>query len=309
MTMNNLIKINDWKTPLISVIMSTYNEDIGWIEKAIDSVLKQTYSNFEFIIIMDNPKNIEIRNYLYNKKKENSNIILIENDENLGLIKSLNKALILAAGEFIARMDADDICYKNRFSEQIKFLEENKSVHLVGTKVKYIDEQDNLIKGKENVLKLSFEEIKKGLIYENMINHPTIIFRKSIFKILKTKEIYREIPLVEDYDLYMRLASANIKIGNLEGVYLQYRVRKNGISMANSYSQFKMAQYARCLYKKRLSGKKDDFSRGANLYNLSLKIKLESLKYSKVLRWCLKSISNIISPDILILKIKRKFYL
>ena len=102
--------------------MGVYNEKISWLNESVESILNQTYRNFEFIIIDDNPDNKEIKNYLLNLKQRDERIIIIFNDCNIGLTKSLNKGLEMATGEFVARMDADDISINTRFERQISYL-------------------------------------------------------------------------------------------------------------------------------------------------------------------------------------------
>ena len=109
---------------LISVIMSAYNEREIEFESSINSILNQNYENIELIIVNDNPQNEKLGHYLNNISDKR--VKLIKNDSNIGLVSSLNKALSICNGEYIARMDADDISYKNRFQEQIVFLETGK---------------------------------------------------------------------------------------------------------------------------------------------------------------------------------------
>ena len=94
----------------ISVIMSIYSEKEEWIKESIDSILSQTFRDFEFIIINDNPKRKQNENLLLEYSQKDNRIIVITNKENIGLTKSLNKGLSIAKGKYIARMDADIIC-------------------------------------------------------------------------------------------------------------------------------------------------------------------------------------------------------
>lgn len=109
----------------ISVVMSTYNEPVEWVEKSIRSILNQTYDNIEVIVICDNPDNKGIVDLLNLIKEGDNRVVLHFNERNKGLIYSLNKAINLSSGEYIARMDADDISLPTRLSEQILYLEEN----------------------------------------------------------------------------------------------------------------------------------------------------------------------------------------
>jgi glycosyltransferase involved in cell wall biosynthesis len=124
--------------PLISIIMSTYNWE-KYIEKSIDSVLNQIYTNFEFIIIDDYSTDDTykiIKQYL----NKDERIVYVKNLSNLGLTKSLNKWLELANGKYIARIDDDDLWEKEKLEKQMKFLNDNKEYWIVWTNFKYIDE-------------------------------------------------------------------------------------------------------------------------------------------------------------------------
>ena len=104
----------------VSVIMSVYNEEIGILREAIESILNQSYKNIQFIIIIDNPGYEDAKKILNEYSKEDKRIEIIENYENIGLVNSLNKGLKLANGEFIARMDADDLAHKDRIKIQLE---------------------------------------------------------------------------------------------------------------------------------------------------------------------------------------------
>ena len=135
---------NIMSSELISVIMSTYNEPEDWIRKSIESILGQTLQKLEFLIVCDNPNNKELINLLEEYKNKDSRIKLILNDENIGLTKSLNKALNITVGTFIARMDSDDIAASDRLEKQLKYLKDN-NLDLVGSGVVCIDEEENEI--------------------------------------------------------------------------------------------------------------------------------------------------------------------
>ena len=106
----------------ISVILCTYNEPYEMIVESISSILCQTYSYFELILINDNPTRTDLNNQLFEISSTDARIKYIKNEENIGLVKSLNKGICLSTGEFIARMDADDVSYKNRLEMQLDFI-------------------------------------------------------------------------------------------------------------------------------------------------------------------------------------------
>ena len=128
----------------VSVVMSVFSEPRNWLKKAINSILDQTFSDFEFIIINDNP--IRKENYLFLKEiqQKDSRIIIIENKENIGLTKSLNKGLSVARGTYIARMDADDISFPTRLEKQYLFMEANSGVIACGAWARTIGKEKNI---------------------------------------------------------------------------------------------------------------------------------------------------------------------
>ena len=116
----------------ISVVMSVFKEPLDWIELSINSIRNQSFSDFEFIIVNDNITDIPLKSFLSKLQNIDPRIIILENHENLGLTKSLNRALAIAKGKYIARMDADDISFNQRFQIQFDYLEDKRDYILVG---------------------------------------------------------------------------------------------------------------------------------------------------------------------------------
>jgi len=240
----------------ISILMSTYNEPVEWIEESINSILEQTYTNFEFIIICDNPKNSELVDYLYEKSLMDSRIILSINEQNIGLADSLNKAFSLSNGEFIARMDADDISYTNRFFEQINYLLSNNDVDFISSDVNVIDEDNSIIDKAEGSF-YSNEGLLKILPYANVLIHPTFLFRRSVFERVGG---YRSFPTAEDYDFVLRLLTSQVCMVKTSDVFLKYRIRKNSMSLGSALSSQICSNYIKSLYKERLENNVDSFN-------------------------------------------------
>lgn len=163
---------------MISVVMSVYNTE-KYLEEAIDSILNQTYQDFEFIIVNDcsTDRTWEI---LKDYEKRFSSIKLINNTENLGLTKSLNKALAIAKGEYIARMDADDISEPNRFERQLAYFKEHQSIDILGTFSNDIDEQGQAFRTR--TAPVDHKDIVNMLPKLCPISHPTVIFKKIVWK-------------------------------------------------------------------------------------------------------------------------------
>lgn len=233
----------------VSVIMSCYNEKVEWIEQSIKSIINQTYKNMEIIIVNDNPKNKKLIELLKIYLLKDNRIKIINNNENLGLVKSLNKALKNATGEYIARMDADDISHRNRIERQVKYLIENKEISIVSTYANIIDE-NNVKIGKYDKNPVDFNKIKKILKYRNNFIHPTWMFRKNILDILIE---YNEVPYAEDYEFLCRAVTNEYKIATIPELLLDYRMRESSISNSNRLKQQASFQNISSVYKKALN--------------------------------------------------------
>ncbi|MDM8203644.1 glycosyltransferase [Faecalicoccus acidiformans] len=223
--------------PLISCIMSTYNEDISIIRQSIDSILNQTYSNIEFIIINDNPKREELELFLNNVQRKDSRIRVFKNFENLGLVNSLNKGLKYAKGVYIARMDADDISEGTRFEVQYNYLREY-SLDIIGCKYKIIDEKGNWIRDENVPVDRHF--VASRLKISNCIAHPSFFGKRVVFEQLGG---YRNVDTCEDYDFLLRALAHGYRIANCEQKLLEYRISINGISQQNKYKQSLISNY------------------------------------------------------------------
>lgn len=132
--------------PLISVIMSVYREPKEWIIRSIDSILTQTMKDFEFIVVCDNPDYSIAQELILDYHNRDNRLKYIFNDANIGLTKSLNKALSLAVGKYIARMDADDISLPDRFCQQVCFLESNPVYSICSTDTDIINDKGDVVR-------------------------------------------------------------------------------------------------------------------------------------------------------------------
>jgi len=147
---------------IISVLLCTYNEPLKYLKLSIESILSQTYTNIQLIIVNDNPKRADMADLLAAYAREDSRIKYIVNPSNIGLVSSLNAGLKDAIGEYIARMDADDIATKDRLEKQLEFLQV-KSYDMVGCNAIKIDENGKEI-GYLNV-PTAHEKIKEYQLY------------------------------------------------------------------------------------------------------------------------------------------------
>lgn len=276
----------------ISVIMSVYNEKEIWLREAIESILNQTWTNLEFIIIVDNPKNNNIINLLNEYAKRDSRIKINVNKENLGLVKSLNKALKLCNGDFIARMDADDFSDSKRFEEQIKFLNENPDISLCATGVTIMNE-DGCDLYKAKIYGTTPKKAEKSLIYRNVFPHGSWMFRREILDKIYG---YREIPQAEDYELLFRMLDMGEKIAVLPKYLFKYRLRTNGISFKSLYNQKKMMIEIKNKYIQCKNDKKEF------IFNLQKDINTSEEEIEKYLKY-----QNIYTESISQIRTKKRF--
>lgn len=208
--------------PKISVLMPVYNTKAAYLKESIESILNQTFSDFEFIIINDGSENNAEEVILsYTDKR----IRYIKNKENIGLIKTLNKGLRESKGEYIARMDSDDIALPERFIKQVEFMNENLNVGVSGTWLKTFGDE---LKTRIEKYPSSCEEIKVKMLFSCPIAHPTAFIRKSLF--VKYNLFYSEDYVhAEDYELWSR-ANKYFDFANIPESLVQYRCHKNQIS-------------------------------------------------------------------------------
>lgn len=206
--------------PIISVLMSVYKEKPEWLEESINSVLNQTFENFEFIIVNDNPDGIEQKRVLDKYQKLDSRIVLISNSYNLGLPKSLNIGLEKVRGKYVARMDADDISLPNRFKLQYDFLENNLDYGICGTYARYMNEKSKV--GLKVRLGYTDKKLKARLLFYTPFMHPSVMVRSGIICQLKYDEYFR---VAQDIDLWLRM-SKETKFYNIPTVLLYYRIHE-----------------------------------------------------------------------------------
>ncbi len=225
----------------ISVIMSVYKEPGEWLRQSIDSILNQTFRDFEFIIICDNPNGKENIAILKEYAVKDSRIKLIFNEENIGLTKSLNKGLAASKGKYIARMDADDISMPMRFSKQFDYMESHKDVVVLGTAKKFIGK--NAFFKQSDSIRFGNEKIKAQMLMENCIAHSSVFIRKSILDEheITYDERYRH---SQDYRLWEILMPYG-KFENLKTRCLQYRLSPQQITSASSIRQHDLADGVR----------------------------------------------------------------
>jgi len=209
--------------------MPVYNCE-SFIKEAIDSILNQTFSDFEFIIIDDASSDSTVSII---KKYKDSRIQLIVKPQNSGYTNSLNYGLSIAKGEYIARMDGDDISFPERFAKQVAFLDKNQETVLCGTAFKIIG-TDTIITVPEY-----HDDIKLAMLKDCCIGHPTVMMRKSCLNNFSLIYDTKKEP-AEDYDMWTRLLVVG-KLHNLQEVLLNYRVHNSQVSHKRNEQQINIA--------------------------------------------------------------------
>lgn len=266
--------------PKVSVLMPVYNAE-KYLVQAVDSILNQTFRDWELIIINDGSTDSS-RQLL--ERIDDNRIIIIDNEQNLGLIKTLNKGIDLCKGTYIARMDADDISLPDRLGKQVHFMDNNPDYIMCGTNALVID-NDGEVTGKIRNL-ISNELLQINLLFSNPFVHPSVIIREEVLKTNRFDDGYKHI---EDYELWCRIAKLG-KIANLENDLLLYRWHDSNVSVINADIQIQTKKNINKLQLRRFDLSPNDDQLYAhnitfNLYHLGTKQKVSVDKINEVENW------------------------
>lgn len=192
---------------LVSVLMSVYNSE-SFLEKAIRSILKQTFTKFEFIIIDDGSTDNSVK-ICEQFAAQDARIVLMKNETNLGLAASLNKGIIVAKGTYIARQDADDYSAINRLETQLKYAMENQDIDLIGSNSCVIDINDNIVYEDKSYAKI--KDFKKALLTRKAIfSHGSAFLKKN--KLIEAGLYDERFYYVQDGEFWLRLINKGAKI-------------------------------------------------------------------------------------------------
>ena len=219
---------------LVTVIMSVYN-DSSYIDEAIQSILQQTYTNFEFIIFDDASTDDTAEKIIQYTDKR---IIFIQNKLNLGLTKNLNYGLRIARGKYVLRMDGDDISLPERFEKQITYMEEHPRIALAGSWMKCFGVSDKIV-----TMSTDQNAVKIDLVFDNAVFHPTFIIRKEFID-NNGIQYDESIPYAQDYMLAYQISKKG-GVANLPVVLLNYRTHKEQISLKKAKIQKRCADKIR----------------------------------------------------------------
>lgn len=205
--------------PKVSALMPVYNTNLAYLKETIESVLNQTFTDFEFLILNDSPQNLELENFILEYAKQDKRIKYFKNPRNLGISPSRNKLIDLAQGEFLAVIDHDDISVKERFEKEVAFLEANEEVGVVGGNITYMKNECR------SSFPLKTSDIKLCLMHWCCVAHQSSMIRKSILQ--KNKIHYNAFySPCEDYKLWCDLIDKT-EFANLDEVMIRYRNYQN----------------------------------------------------------------------------------
>lgn len=228
----------DENYPMISVIMGVYNQqNLEEFEKSVSSVLNQSYRNFEFLIYNDGSSLREVNEYVEGLRNRDPRIRVIDSRENHGLGYALNRCIAAARGQYLARMDADDISYSNRFEEEIQFLEAHPEYMWCGSNCRLMDDEGIWGDG----IRPENPGTEDYLKYSPYI-HPTVMYRASLFKKVAGYAESKKTLRCEDYELFMRLFGLGYKGYNIQKALLDYRVDRKAYHTRSWVNRFREGQ-------------------------------------------------------------------
>lgn len=213
--------------PRVSILMPVYNAG-QYLSTALDSILSQSFRDWELILINDGSTDDSesiIMQY------DDERIYYIKNTINLKLIKTLNKGIDYCGGQYIARMDADDICHPDRLKQQVEFLDSHPEYLMCGTSASVIDHNGKKTGKIHNLTKNDYLQI--NLMFSPSFIHPSMLIRREVLQQNRYNENYKH---VEDYELWCRIAKQG-KVANIDAELMEYRWHDSNISVVHNKVQ------------------------------------------------------------------------
>lgn len=220
------------KTGNVAILMCCYNAE-STVALSINSVLKQSFNNFQFIIINDASTDTTVE-ILHSFSEKDNRISLYSNDKNIGLTRSLNRGLNYCKGTYIARIDADDIWVQDKLAQQVNYLEAHPNCALLGTAYQRIDANGAYL-GEATIPVLNSDQlIRNAIIKFNPFFHSSVIFRRdACMQLGGYDESYR---YAQDYNLWVRFA-AKYSVANLSDILAFQRITPESISIKKERQQ------------------------------------------------------------------------
>jgi len=226
------------QSPTVSVLMPAYNSE-KYIAEAIESILNQTFKDFELIVIDDCSKD-KTWKIIQKYAKKGKRIVAVKNTKNLGISDNRNKGISISKGKYIAPLDNDDWSYPERFAKQVEFLNQNPEIGIVGGTVEIYDETFTKLLYK-NTFYSDDKHLRKNIFRQLPFSHSSVMYRREI----GVENPYNnKLCTAEDYDFYFR-AGIKYKFANLPDVLIKYRTSQTQESTTKNRYQSYLAMYIR----------------------------------------------------------------
>jgi len=219
-------------SPKVTVLMSVYNGE-KYLKEAVESILNQTFRDFEFIIINDGSTDSTPAILAHYQQLDDR--ICVYHQKNQGLIASLNRGCQLAQGKYIARMDADDVSLPERLARQVDYMEAHPEIGVLGTWIGPIDENSKPLRTWHPPTPTSPGLVRWSLLFWNCVAHPSVVMRRDVIEPLGFYR--REAIHTEDYDLWAR-AWFTTQIANIPEILVRYRVWQGGSTARHSETMY-----------------------------------------------------------------------
>ncbi len=217
------------ESPLVSILMPVYNT-APYLKEAMDSMLSQTFKDFELIVLNDcSPDNADEILDMYNDPR----IVRYKGERNMGLSNVLNAGMDMARGKYIARMDSDDISLPNRLEIQVKYMEEHTDIDLCSCGMKMFGAKDDVW-----IRDADPEKVKVTALFFSPILHASSIWKKESFDKYGLRFRQEMVP-AEDYDMWCRALSKGLKLVNLPNVLYRYRIHPSQATTQTEKSRLK----------------------------------------------------------------------
>jgi len=230
--------------PTLSVVLGMYKENVSAVSAILKNLREQTYPADEIIVVVDNPNNIAVKQYLNHEATIDRKLTVIHNTKNIGLGASLNKAVRVAKGELLARTDLEDWSEPERFLEQINYFRNHPDADLVFTQ--WQEHYEDNTKKDRLPTSAQVQDIKRNFFVKSILLHPTLVIRREILE----HHPYPEMDRPEDFVLFLKLIRLNYHFDTVEKVLYHYQVdRRERYEKTKIYSEnllpqlFKMIPY------------------------------------------------------------------
>lgn len=225
-------------TPFFSVIMGVCNEPLSLVRTAVNSILKQSFQDFEFLLILDSPEEPELKKLLQVYQVLDQRVLVQFNERNQGLAACLNQGIQVARGSYIVRMDADDIAEPQRLLHSWEACQQAAAVDIFFSRYEVIAEDGTHVQHSLG-MPTDSQRLAKILKYKNIICHSSVVLKTSVAK----REGYGDLRVCEDYELWVRLSQKGYLFYGLNQSLVQSRRRETSMTSCDHYQSYFALKY------------------------------------------------------------------